>query len=1494
MSVRRVFVEKRQGFDIQARGLQSDLADFLGGIYPEMAKLEGLRVLRRYDAEGLDEGQFDEAVQSVFSEPQCDSVFFDHAIALKAGERGFAIEYLPGQYDQCADSAEQCIELITGVRPRVRSAIVYILSPGEIPVSDAAFEAVKKYLINPVDSREAASEKPRTIEEIEINPDDVPVLSGFITANDTELGAMAAQYGLAMALDDLRFCREWFSSINRDPTLAELRVLDTYWSDHCRHTTFNTILDKIEIGEGPLAPALKNAFALYESLREEIYGNDDALSRQPPSLWDMAVIGAKVLKKRGAADDVDTSKEINACTVKVNAEFSDGSVEPWLLLFKNETHNHPTEIEPFGGAATCLGGAIRDPLSGRAFVHQAMRVTGGADPRASLAKTMPNKLPQIKIAREAAAGYSSYGNQIGLATGQVSEFYHKGFLAKRMELGAVIGAVPAGWVRRDEPAPGDLVILVGGKTGRDGIGGATGSSKVHTGDSVQMSGAEVQKGNAVEERKLQRLFRNPLVTRLVKRCNDFGAGGVSVAVGELADGLDIDLDKVPKKYAGLDGVELAISESQERMAVVVAEKDANEFINFAAAENLDAVVIASVTENGEAASLKMKWRGKTVVDLSRRFLDTNGASRSAQAVLTAALRSVDADEDSGFSATAEDVHPSVLLDSLERELMSLRSGSRRGLQERFDGSIGSASVLFPWGGAYQGTPECGMAALLPSLDKQSRTASILCFGYDPFLMERNPYEGAKGSIREALAKYACIGGDFRKARLSLQEYFQRPLSPESWGLPASALLGALEAQIALGIPAIGGKDSMSGNYRDSVHGVDITVPPTLVAFAAGTAPAASIRSGALCGETGNVIVLLSQAEDREWDIFKANMDALAALGETGCVRSAYPVVSGGGATSGGAINGVAASLALMAFGNNAGLEMKSRALSLVDASSYQGSVLVEIDGAAFRDNPRIGEILGRAGCWNIAAVGIEEPVFRVTKEADNELQVAEAPLEVLRRAYEYPLARVYPQTSVSSEQLAVSSEQLVWSGETSGDFFEGNKLQKRIAEWISQDNIEKAKGKTRGEIFSLFGNELEPIAYLPYPYLSFLDTEITDNRIYCGKGYFLDHAVNHHSEVDPAEYCNIQQIINCPDNVKLDSRFENRKALIFIKKTEKYGITVIGTGKKEKGKLVFYKSFFNNKKSPYPRLPDIRTCLSLVDGIPTISRMETIPAGSLSALNDTLNIANKSGIVKKSPLVLLPVFPGTNCEWDMERAFREAGARTRIVIFRNRNRDDIGESKQELARAIGECQILALSGGFSAGDEPDGSGKFIANVLRSPVIADAVTNLLEKRDGLILGICNGFQALIKLGLVPYGVYRRAEADMPTLTFNRVGRHVSRMVRTLVMPNCSPWLALDKPGTVHVTPVSHGEGRLVISKAEGEALFKNGQVPFCYADENGRPTMQEPDNPNGSDFAIEGLCSPDGRILGKMAHSERRGEYVHINIPGEKQQNIFEAGVRYFR
>jgi phosphoribosylformylglycinamidine synthase len=1303
--VRRVYVEKKQGFDMEARRLKEELAGFLGEKYPECARLRGLRVLKRYDVSNLGEEQFGQLTETVFSEPQCDRVFFGAAPEANENERCFGIEYQPGQYDQKADSAEQCAELVAGVRPKIRTASFYVFEGEAGPLSGAALDGVKKYLINPVDSREASTEVPLSLEEDGANPPDVPALTGF--AHNAALEKIAAQYGLSMSIEDLRFCRDWFAGEGRDPTLAELRVLDTYWSDHCRHTTFNTYLEEIEIAG--MNDAIKNALDLYEEARREVYG--DAAETRPRSLMDMATIGAKALKKRGLIPDVDESSEINACTVKVTAEFPDGA-EPWLLLFKNETHNHPTEIEPFGGAATCLGGAIRDPLSGRAFVHQAMRVTGGGDPNAGLSETLLGKLPQIKIAREAAAGYASYGNQIGLATGQVAEFYHPGFLAKRMELGAVIAAVPEAWVRREEPLPGDAVILVGGRTGRDGIGGATGSSKVHSGDSVESSGTEVQKGNAVEERKLQRLFRKADVSRLIKRCNDFGAGGVSVAVGELAAGLDIDLDAVPKKYAGLDGTELAISESQERMAVVVAAADTGAFIKAAAEENLEAVVIAKVTAGLEAenkARLRMTWRGKTIVDLSRQFLNSNGAPRSAKVML-----SVPDAADENIRIKNHGVHrgtrsfdkffnsSSVKLralrgekivntpdpQSLMQELAGLQSGSRRGLQERFDGSVGAGSVLFPWGGGEQGTPECGMAALLPSLGKQSRTASIMTFGYDPVLMGIDPYRGAKGAVREALAKFACLGGNPFTARLSLQEYFEKPLTAETWGRPAAALLGALEAQLRLGVPAIGGKDSMSGNYN--AGDINLAVPPTLVAFAAGTAPAASVRSGAFSGKAGNAIVLLAQPPENlgfgdEWEAFKSNMKILRALAASGALKAAYPVGPGG----------VAATLAVMAFGNMTGVEAFEEAFHKDDHINYQGSVLAEIDEAALP--------AGMDASWTLAARTLSEPVFRIKK--------CQAPLAALRRAYESPLAKVYPQTSTGA------------------------------------------------------------------------------------------------TVAEPAE-------------------------------TAKLTVPAV-------------KALFNVQK--HTRLP-----------------------------------------TQDAPLAVLPVFPGTNCEWDMERAFREAGARTRLVIFRNRNGEDIAESLRELVAAFAEAQIIAFSGGFSAGDEPDGSGKFIANVIRCAPVAAAITEFLEKRDGLMLGICNGFQALIKTGLVPYGRIVAPANSMPTLTYNAIGRHVSRMVRTKVMSNVSPWLSLEEPGAIHLVPVSHGEGRLVITDAEAAALFGAGQVPFCYADADGNPTMTEPDNPNGSAFAIEALTSPDGRVLGKMAHSERCGEFVHVNIPGNKRQKVFEAGVRYFK
>ncbi|MDR0599760.1 MAG: phosphoribosylformylglycinamidine synthase [Treponema sp.] len=1347
--VKRIFVEKRPGFDVEARRLKTDIMGFLGPQYPALARLTELRVFNRYELfAGLTEDQFRRAVSLVFSEPPRDRVFYqlplppDNAAAMAAGAfQVFGVEYLPGQYDQRADSAEQCLELILGTRPPVRCARFYLLA-SELPLGNAEMGAVKAYLINPVDSRETAEDaSPDSVEHpaaaglgAGANPgaaavpggaaNNMPVLEGFSALKDpNRLAALGRDYGLAMSDADLACCRDYFASEGRDPTLTELRVLDTYWSDHCRHTTFTTILKSLKItGQGRDRAPLQKALALYDAVRREVYG--PGAKTRPRTLMDMATIGAKVLKKRGLLEDLDESEEINACTIKVRARF-EGSAEdvPYLLLFKNETHNHPTEIEPFGGAATCLGGAIRDPLSGRAYVYQAMRITGGGDPRGSLTDTLPGKLPQVKIAREAAAGYSSYGNQIGLAAGQVVEFYHPGYLAKRLELGAVIGAVPEVQVRRTEPVPGDLILLIGGKTGRDGIGGATGSSKVHTGESVETAGAEVQKGNAVEERKLQRLFRNPGFSPLVKRCNDFGAGGVSVAVGELAPGLDINLDAVPKKYAGLDGTELAISESQERMAVVCAPEHAETLIRLAAAENLDAVVIAAVTQ-GTEARLRMSWRGTTIVDLARTFLDSHGASRSALAVIKRRLA-----PSSGLAGPSNrGTPPKESLANLKAGLGSLRDGSRRGLQERFDGSIGAGSVLFPWGGREQGTPECGMAALLPAplfaagndgalnpagsdwpaspAYGASLTASLMTFGFDPVLTEADPYEGAKGAVKEALAKYACLGGDPWKARLSMQEYFERMESPESWGKPAAALLGALEAQLALGVPAIGGKDSMSGSYKDPVKGIDLAVPSTVVIFAAGTAGVASVRSGALSGKPGNPVILFyhkapgGESPAGEWSRFRTNINALAGLTSQGLVLAAYPVGPGG----------VAAALALMAFGNMTGVEVRAGVLDLTDETNYPGAMLAEIDGGALKNSGEghpadtLKAWISPDAAWVEAARTIPEPVFRVT--SGDPPESAELPLEELRCVYEEPLSQVYPR--VSGNYAAVG--------------------------------IPPSK---------------------------------------------------------PEEF----------------------------------------------------------SRPSVPRSPSIRG---------------------------------------HRPLTVLPVFPGTNCEWDMERAFREAGAKTRLVIFRNRGPGDIAESIRELAEAIAEARIVALSGGFSAGDEPDGSGKFIANVFRTPAIAGAVNEFLEKREGLMLGICNGFQALIKLGLVPYGRYIDASENSPTLTFNRVGRHVSRMVRTRVMASPSPWLALEEPGTVHILPVSHGEGRLVIDGEEGRGLFKTGQVPFCYADAEGRPASSEPDNPNGSDFAIEGLTSPDGRILGKMGHSERRGPFVHINIPGNKVQRIFEAGVKYFR
>ena len=1289
MKTKSVYIEKRNGFDIETQQLKSDIIVFFGKQFNCLAALQKLRILYRYDAGGLTSEQFEKAVSLVLSEPQSDHVYFGSDVPLEpedSAERTayFGVEYLPGQYDQRADWAEQCIELAVGIKPVIRFAKFFVFRSSEALCSQA-LKALQAYLVNPVDSRllnhKAAEKSPE-----------------YNNGNQ-----------LAMSGADLAHCENYFKNEGRNPTETELRVLDTYWSDHCRHSTFTTALDSIKI-EGERSD-IQNALALYEAARQEVYGSQapdrDQAVQKPRSLMDMATIGAKLLKKRGYLSDLDESAEINACTIKINAKFAvkaDKNIdsnsissiieEPYFLLFKNETHNHPTEIEPFGGAATCLGGGIRDPLSGRSYVYQAMRITGGGDPRQALEETLPGKLPQKKIAREAAAGYSSYGNQIGIAAGQVAEFYHPGFLAKRMELGALIGAVPQSFVRRSAPEPGDLVLLIGGKTGRDGIGGAVGSSKGQTGESAEKAGAEVQKGDAVEERKLLRLFRDPQFCRLVKRCNDFGAGGVSVAVGELAPGLDIDLDSVPVKYPGLDGTELAVSESQERMAVVCAPSDAQTIIQKAATENLEAVVIARVTcgdaereqnsQTGCDARLRMSWQGITIVDLSRSFLDTNGASRSASALIVSKNDFLETKQ------KPETLSAFDLLEQLKTELASLRSGSRRGLQEYFDGSAGAGSVLFPWGGAEQGTPECGMAALIPPPLSEnlaaSLTSSLMTFGFDPYLMELDPYTGAKGAVKEALVKMACLGGDYRKARLSMQEYFERMESPESWGKVCAALLGALEGQLTLEVPAIGGKDSMSGTYIDHENYIKISVPPTLIVIAAGITDAALVRSGALSGKIGNPVILLytDTSEQDEWAVFKANMKALALLTERNLVKSAYPIGAGG----------IAAALALMAFGNNTGVEAYADSLNLVNDKNYPGALLAELDAESLHmEKETISELLKEA-VWKEAGQTIKEPVFKISVSKNQTPSAAEVSLFELRRIYEGILADIYPN------QVYV-------------DIKAGEKKPK-------QDS-----------------------------------------------GFPADSTVHFTSA-------------------------------------------------------------------------------------PAIRRLSS------------------------KPLVLIPVFPGTICEWDTEQAFREAGARIQTLVFRNRRPEDISDSVMELVKAINEAQIISVSGGFSPWNEPDGTGALAAAVLRKPAVSDAICKFLEKRGGLMLGINSGFHTLLRLGLVPNGCFTEVTEHSPLLASDNSGRHVSRMAHTIVMPAISPWLALEKPGTVYVLPQSHSRGRLFISEEKAQALFKAGQVPFCY-----------------SDYQIEALSSPDGRILAKMGHSERCGQFVHSNIPGNKIQTIFKAGVQYF-
>lgn len=1310
----RIYVERKQGFANEAERIRCDAVDFLG-----VQGITAVRYLNRYDIEHADEELCRAAAMRVFAEPQSDICMYEPP-AVGAKDTVIAWEYLPGQYDQRADSAEQCLSLLTAAlaepdsdtanaAPRVRCAKMVIVSGA---VSAADIERITHYLINPVDSRAAALAVPETLELKANPPSGIPVQHGFREYEGEALAAYHRSMGLAMDMADLRFLQEYFRKEGRDPTETEIRVLDTYWSDHCRHTTFNTVLDSIEIEDGPYAPLFRDSLESYRAMRTELYAG----AGKPVTLMDMAVIGAKYLKQHGRLNDIELSEEINACSVYIDVHYTDTDTnERWLLMFKNETHNHPTEIEPFGGAATCIGGAIRDPLSGRSWVYQALRVTGAADPTVPADKTRQGKLPQLKLTREAAAGFSSYGNQIGLTTGQVAEIYHPGFEAKRMELGAVIAAAPADMVVRGTPEPGDVVILIGGGTGRDGIGGATGSSKVHTEQSVTEAAAEVQKGNAVEERKIQRLFRNPEVSRRIRRCNDFGAGGVAVAVGELAPGLDIDLDAVPKKYDGLNGTELAISESQERMAVVVRAEDAEAIMQAARAENLNAAHIARVTDTNR---LVMRWRGETIVDIDRAFLDTAGAKRSARArivspqggaPLTAPLASV-----------SERLAAGDVCGAWRACLSDLACCSQRGLCERFDGSIGAATVLFPMGGAYQATPEAGIAAKLPVLPPhETDTASLMAFGYDPRVAEWSPWHGAQTAALQSLARIAAMGGDASSCRLSFQEYFERMTSAQSWGKPAAALLGALAAQKAAGTPAIGGKDSMSGTFED------IHVPPSLVSFAVCTARTNMVHGGAFTA-AGRSLWLISVPYSPllapDFDVFMRNSAVLHNLSAQGKISACYPIGAGG----------IAEAVAKMAFGNHVGADIEALPPEKLLPGACSG------DAALFV--PRYGAVIVETD-ENLTECGFAETtVCRLGKTCAAPDIAVRAPgataltlsIKELAAVWEAPLCGVFPQVSPAARNAAAQE--------------------------------------------------------LP------------------------EFARNVHESL------------------------------------------------RGKAPVVLHRG-------------------------------------------------------AARPRVLLPVFPGTNCEYDMARAFSLAGGDARIVVFRNNSRDALMESLAELRRELDCAQILALSGGFSAGDEPDGSGKFIANVLREPRIREAAARLLEERDGLIVGICNGFQALIKTGLVPYGRICEPSEAMPSLTFNTVGRHISRMVRTRMASAVSPWArhesmqcGPDGSPAVHLIPVSHGEGRIIIEENLARELFASGQIFTQYVDAAGRPAMCEPDNPNGSAFAIEGMTSVDGRVLGKMGHSERvigsgrLGECADLmkniqSAPGQAPaslcQNLFAAGVRYF-
>jgi phosphoribosylformylglycinamidine synthase len=1256
--VKRIFVEKKPGFDVEAQSLYQDLKHNLG-----IGNLQGLKIINRYDVAGISEEEYQRARQVIFAEMPVDLVY-DEEMPVDPALKIIASEYLPGQYDQRADSAAECLQILTQHdRPAVKASKLFLLAG---PLSSFDYQRIKEYLLNPLESQEAALSKPETLELAVAYPPDVKIMIGFTGYSRQELQQLHNELGLAMSLADLEFCQTYFRDTEkRDPSLTEIRVLDTYWSDHCRHTTFLTNIEDIAIEEGIYNRPVKEAYQSYLAVREKLY----TTKAKPICLMDLATVAMKELRRQGRLDDLDVSDEINACSIIVPAEVNGGSQE-WLVMFKNETHNHPTEIEPFGGAATCLGGAIRDPLSGRSYVYQALRVTGSGDPRVKIQDTIPGKLPQRKITRGAAAGFSAYGNQIGLATGQVAEVYDEGFIAKRMEIGAVIGAVPRSNVRRETPGPGDIVILLGGRTGRDGCGGATGSSKEHNEKSLLTCGAEVQKGNPPTERKIQRLFRNPEVSRLIKRCNDFGAGGVAVAIGELAGGIEINLDAVPKKYEGLDGTELAISESQERMAVVVESKDVKAFSDFAAMENLEAVPVAEVTA---AQRLKMFWRGHTVVDISRNFLNTNGVPQTASVT-------VSSPEATGnvFAKLPTEIQECLSNNELSqawlRNLARLNVCSQKGLIERFDSTIGAGTVLMPLGGRYQLTPAECMAAKLPVLDGDTITGTLMAYGYNPGFGSWSPFHGGVYAIVEAVAKIVAAGGDYRKIRLTLQEYFEKlGRNDKTWGKPFAALLGAYYAQLKLGIAAIGGKDSMSGTFKD------LTVPPTLVAFALAPADISKVISPEFKQSGSRVILVPLKRDQQEMPDFiamAANYGRIHELIAAGKISAAHTVRSGG----------IAEAITKMCFGNRIGF-------------TFSGSIPAEKLFA-----PDYGSI--------ILEIPATEDVASLCKD-------------------------------------------------------------------------------------------------IPYQKLGYTNSAatITANEV----------------KID------LVAALACW-NEPLEATFP-------IKAAE-------------------------------------------ISGRPQTYRFET------------KSLRKPSHRLAK-PRIFMPVFPGTNCEYDTAKAFNRAGGKVETLIFRNLTAADIEATIESMAKAIHNSQIIMLPGGFSAGDEPDGSGKFIATAFRNPFIQEAVMKLLKERDGLMLGICNGFQALIKLGLVPYGEIREIGPADPTLTYNTIGRHVSTMVHTRVASSLSPWFANVKLGAIHTIAVSHGEGRFVANASVLESLAAQGQIATQYVDLDGNPAYDIRYNPNGSIEAVEGITSPDGHILGKMGHSERIGGNVAKNVPGEKDQKIFEAGVEYF-